>query len=608
VKALSTSRELLHLRGEHEIGIPPLALPDLKELPALDTLSQYAAVALFIQRAQQSAPVFAVTNANAPAVAEICYRLDGLPLAIELAAVRIKLFTPEALLSRLEQRLPFLTGGPRDLPARQQTLRSTINWSYQLLDAAEQTLFRRLAVFVGGCSFEAAKAVCDVAEDPGIDMLDGLAALVDKSLLCQGEGPDGEPRFTMLETIREYAIDRLKHSGEDQAIRRRHAEYYLALAAETAHNLFGAELATRLSRLDDDLDNVRAAMDWALEYDSEIALQLVYAMGEYLFRRNYWDEYIRILDRALERGQSSEPRLRAHTMVDAGYMLLLRGNIQRAEALLEEGVVLAREIGDAAILVPALIHFGQFYLERNDLDRAAVVLSEARYLAPDNDQLAGVLTMLIRMSVGLGDDRQAARYIAEMLDLAERANNPLYRVEAIYHQGSIAVLRGDAIAAYASLEQSLAQAGALGNMFVGHLSEMFGRALILQGNLARAKVLLIESMTMLQEVGASVCVAHGLEASARLMVARAAIDTSQAILLLKRAARLLGAAEAHCERLAMRVLPIEHALYEQTKTDVCARLDDTAFATAWAEGRAMSLEQAIAEALETSRDTLCDDG
>jgi predicted ATPase/class 3 adenylate cyclase len=607
LKVLVTSRVTLHVRGEKEYAVPPLPIPDPKQPPMLEALSQYAAVELFIQRAQDVKPGFQVTNENAPAVAEICHRLDGLPLAIELAAARIKLFTPEALLRRLEQRLSVLTGGPRDVPPRQRTLRNTIDWSYDLLEKGEQQLFARLAVFIGSCTLDAVEAVCNAERDLPFDLIDGVTALVDKNLLRQGESADGEPRFTMLETIREYGLERLKQSGEE-AIRQRHAKYYLALADNTAHNLFGAELAIRLSRLDDDLDNLRAAMGWALEHDSGMALQLVYAMGEYLFRRNYWDEYITVLDRALEHGQSSELRLRARTMVDAGYMMVLRGNVQRAEALLEEGLVLAREIGDAATLVPALIHLGQLYLERNDFDRAAVVLNEARYLAQDNDQLAGVLTLLIRMSVGLGDNDQAARYIAEMLDLAERTSNPLFRVEAIYHQGSIAVLRGDAMTAYACLEQSLAQAEALGKMFVGHLSEMLGRALILQGNLTRAKKLLVESLTMLQEVGASVCIAHSLEALARLVVARAAIDPPQAILLLKGAARLLAAAEEHCERLRMRVLPIEHALYEQTKTDVWAHLDDTTFATAWAEGRAMSLEQAVAEALEANRDALRDDG
>ena len=224
LKVLITSREVLHLYGEHEYPVPPLALPDLKHLPPLDYLSQYAAVALFIQRAQAIKPDFQVTNANAPAVAEICARLDGLPLAIELAAVRVRLFPPEALLGRLEHRLKALAGGARDLPARQQTLRGTIDWSYQLLDPAEQTLFARLGVFVGGCTLEAAEAVCNPDGALPLEVLDALTSLVDKSLLRQhGDRTstlDSEPRFGMFETVREYALERLAASGEENLVRR----------------------------------------------------------------------------------------------------------------------------------------------------------------------------------------------------------------------------------------------------------------------------------------------------------------------------------------------------------------------------------------------------
>ena len=219
LKALVTSRVTLHLSGEHEIAVPPLGLPDRTDLPPLQRLTQYEAVRLFIERAQAVNADFAVTNANAPAVAEICHQLDGLPLAIELAAARSKLFPPQALLVRLGNRLKLLTGGTRDLPARQQTIRNTIDWSYNLLDATQQTLFVRLGVFVGGWTEQAAARVCNAADDTSIDILDGLAALLDQSLLQQTEGSDGEPRFTMLETIREYALERLAERGEAEALR-----------------------------------------------------------------------------------------------------------------------------------------------------------------------------------------------------------------------------------------------------------------------------------------------------------------------------------------------------------------------------------------------------
>ena len=247
LKVLVTSREVLRLSGEHEFPVPPLALPDLQRLPALEPLSQYAAVALFIQRALAVKPDFTVTNANAPAVAEICVRLDGLPLAIELAAARIRLLTPQAMLARLESRLQLLTGGARDVPTRQQTLRGTIAWSYDLLDEGERALFRRLAVFAGGCTLEAAEAVCQSARDPltgagqalAVEVLDGLESLVGKSLMRPQEAPGGESRFTMLETIREYALEKLGESGETAAVGRQHAVYYLGLAEEAQPKLRG---------------------------------------------------------------------------------------------------------------------------------------------------------------------------------------------------------------------------------------------------------------------------------------------------------------------------------------------------------------------------------
>jgi len=265
LKLLVTSREVLHLYGEHEYAVPPLALPDRAQLPPLDRLRQYEAVRLFIERAQAAKADFAVTNESAPAVAEICYRLDGLPLAIELAA-RIKLFPPQALLARLDQRLALLTGGGRDRPARHQTIRGTIDWSYNLLDVAEQALFARLGVFVGGCTLEAATAVCNADGALPLDVTDGVASLIDKSLLRLKVGAGGEPRFLMLETIREYALERLAARGEGEALRDRHLRHYLALAEAAAPHMRGAEQIVWAERLELEHDNLRAALTWAHEH------------------------------------------------------------------------------------------------------------------------------------------------------------------------------------------------------------------------------------------------------------------------------------------------------------------------------------------------------
>jgi predicted ATPase/class 3 adenylate cyclase len=249
LKLLVTSRAALHLRGEREFPVPPLALPDPRRLPAVETLLQYAAVGLFIQQALAVKPDFAVTNENAPAVAEICHRLDGLPLAIELAAARVKLLSPQRMLSRLESRLNLLTGGARDLPARQQTLRGAITWSYDLLEAEEKSLFQRLAVFVGGCTLEDAEAVCSSNGDLELDVLGGTGSLVDKSLLRHEERGEDEARLTMLETIREYALERLEESGERDELRRRHAHHFLELAEAAAPRIQSADQGAWLRRL-----------------------------------------------------------------------------------------------------------------------------------------------------------------------------------------------------------------------------------------------------------------------------------------------------------------------------------------------------------------------
>ena len=272
LRVLATSRALLGVQGEHAYAVPPLAVPDPRRLPPHDQLSQVAAIALFVQRARAHTPGFTLSPANAAAVAEICARLDGLPLAIELAAARVRVLPPRALLARLDHPLQVLTGGASDLPARQQTLRRTIGWSYDLLSPAEQTLFRRLAVFADGCALEAVEAVCrpwpnKAADDPltATDMLDTLDALLAGSLLGMEEQADGAPRFRLLTTIREYGLEQVEATGETAALRRRHALYYLALAREAEPCLVSAEQSVWLDRLDREIDNLRAALSWCVE-------------------------------------------------------------------------------------------------------------------------------------------------------------------------------------------------------------------------------------------------------------------------------------------------------------------------------------------------------
>src|ERR687898_1231223 len=283
LKVLATSRISLRIYGEHEYAVRPLELPDPDHLPPIETLRQYEAIRFFTERARAANAHFSLTNENALAVAEICARLDGLPLAIELAAARIKLLSPQAMCSRVSNPLKFLTGGARDLPERQRTLRGAIAWSHALLDEGEQVLFARLSVFSDGCALEAVEAICDPVGDLFVDVLEGLSSLLDKSLLRQEEMVE-EPRFVMLETIREYARERLELSGEAEEIRRLHAEYFLALAEQGASEQQGPEETAWLERLDLEHDNMRAALSWMLESEeAEPGLRLAGALWQ------FWD-------------------------------------------------------------------------------------------------------------------------------------------------------------------------------------------------------------------------------------------------------------------------------------------------------------------------------
>ena len=295
---VATSRIPLRLRAEREYAVPTLTLPRRKPPPTLEQMTQFEAVRLFIDRAQAVKSDFIVSNENAPAVAEICHRLDGLPLAIELAAARIRMLSPQAMLTRLEQRLPMLTGGARDAPARQQTLRNAIAWSYDLLGQEEQALFRRLAVFAGGASFEAVEAIAN--PDGGLDVFSGLERLVEHSLVRQAEGTEGEPRFTMLETIREYGLEQLEISGEALKTRRQHADLFLMLGEEAEPYLTGHEQQRWLERLDAEHDNIRLALAWTAEHDPETALRIAGALWRFWWYRGHPGEGRGILDRLFQ--------------------------------------------------------------------------------------------------------------------------------------------------------------------------------------------------------------------------------------------------------------------------------------------------------------------
>jgi predicted ATPase/class 3 adenylate cyclase len=424
LKVLVTSRVVLHLYGEREVVVPPLILPDPAHLPDLTSLSHYEAVALFIERAAAVEPDFAVSNENAPAVAEICVRLDGLPLAIELAASRVKLLSPQAILSRLEQRLPLQAATVRNLPERQRTLRGTIDWSYDLLERAERKLLARLSLFAGGATLEAAEAVGNPGGELGLDVLDGLASLVDKSLLRRTEAPEGETRFVMLRTIREYAEDRLREDFDAADTAGRHAAFFLALAEEAAPHLTTEHQVRWLDRCEREHDNLRAALRWSVEdEDAETGLRIVAAVWRFWQQRGHLREGLRWAEDllAVAPDRRSPARARAHSA--AGGLAYWLDDTDTTARHYEEGVAIARELGDPRLTMEATYNLGFVPLVSEDPEGARPLFQEALAIARELDDPAWIVPImgdLAYVDVVTGNYAEAISLLEEVTEDARR--------------------------------------------------------------------------------------------------------------------------------------------------------------------------------------------
>ena len=570
VKALVTSRVVLRVGGEQEFAVPPLPVPDPRRGPSPDELARTASVALFVQRARAVNPTFSLTDANAAAVAEVCARLDGLPLAIELAAARTKVLSPAALLALLADRLRILTGGPRDVPERLRTMRDAIGWSHDLLDPTEQALFRRLAVFAGGFDLEAAAAVGRGVEqasnrddDTGLlapstprrlvaSVLDGVSSLVDKSLLHRTDGAEA-PRFGMLETVREYGLERLEASGEAEAVRRAHADHYLALAEQAEPRLDGPEEKVWLDRLEAELDNFRAALGWLLARPAGAAsgLRLAATLGEFWMVHAHLSEGRGWLDRALAAGAGGPPRLRASALIQAADLARMQGDAVRAGELGAAGLALYRATGDEAGTARALLEVGA---------QAAIA----------------------------GDAERATELCEEGLALARKIRDAMLTGAHLIVMGEVARVLGDDDRAVARYEEALALARARGHASSVALAlNNLGLVAIRQDRDDRAAALFAEALSIWQALGERWPMAETLEGLAVLAWKRGQAE---------RAARALGAVEALNEALGVPWSPAEPAQVERTIASLRTTLGGDRFATAWAAGRALPLEQALAEA------------
>ena len=641
LKMLVTSRAVLHIRGEHEFAVPPLALPDLAGLDADETLSSCASVALFLERARAVKPGFQLTLTNSRAVAEICVRLDGLPLAIELAAARIKLLPPQALLERLEHRLDVLTGGGQDVPARQQTLRNAITWSYELLTAEEQRLFRCLAVFVGGCTLETIEELYAAVSERASSVLDAASSLIDKSLLQQIEAEGRESRLLMMETIREYALDALAASGEMETARQAHAAYFLCLAEKAEPGLMSVRQAFWSERLAREYDNLRVALEWLLAQAErghnsgmdarELALRLAGALFWYWWVRGYWSEGRNFLERALVVGEGiGTSTYSARALFAAANMAFVQSDYERAVTLSEGSLALYRQLGDRRGVALSLYPLGNVAWSQGNMTLARELKEEALALhraLGDSGYIALSLFSLglLESSIGayekarslfeeglaidrkLQNKRGVAHTLSQLAQLlfVVRAGTEMIRslldecftlaqevgfkegIAAYYCVSAQVALRdGDLVSARALAEKSAALYQEMGHRHGTAKSlAVVGKTLASEGDLAAARAHYEQ------------CLAISSALSEKWVAAIYLVELGEVLAEQQQApwaAQLWGASEVLREASGVPIPLVEQADYERAVAAARASMGERAFASAWSQGRMMTAEQALA--------------
>jgi predicted ATPase/DNA-binding CsgD family transcriptional regulator len=634
LKLLITSREPLRVRGEQEFALSPLAFPELKHLPSSDVLARYGAVALFIWRAQAVKPDFQLTDDNASSIAAICTRLDGLPLALELAAARLKHLSVPGLLARLEHRLQVLTQGPRDVHARQQTLRNTIQWSYDLLSEKEQLLFRRLSVFVGGCTVEAAEALYTTLDGETMQAFDVITSLIDKSLLQQSEHEaDGgeEPRFVMLETIREYGLDCLATSGESEVVQEAYAAYYQRLAEMAEPELRGSQQAAWFDRLEREHDNLRAVLHILLEREQgELAMRLGSALLWFWFVREHRSEGWTFLERALATSEEIAAVVRAKALWTAGFLAGILGNLDRAEVLCQESLALYQEIRDKAGMGTAYFFLGsvaewksQSLLARSLYEKSLALSKEAGVLWV----VGWVLHKWAQLSMYEGDYTRSCLLAEESLVFFRKAGDKRGMCSTTgLLTGVLFFTQGDTEKAQILIEESLAISREIGykgdeaRALTG-LGELFD----FLGKTEMARLHLEESLAIWIELGdkegmgeAITCLARleahqGNDTAARSLYEQnlaltsesyyseiatcleglAAVVAAQGELV--SAGQLWGAADALREAKGVPIFPVYRTAYAHEVSTARDALGEQAFAAAWDTGRKMTPREALAD-------------
>jgi len=580
MKILVTSRSFLRIYGEQEFPVAPLA--------------QNSAIELFAQRAAAVWPDFAITSDNASAVQEICSRLDGLPLAIELAAARTKILSPSAIMDRLHSRMQLLTGGALDLPERQQTLRKTIDWSHGLLNEGEQKLFRRFSVLVGGCTVEAAEAVCNTQQDLGVDLFEGLSSLVDKNLIQCMDRAQTEPRFAMLETIREYAFERLVDSHEQPATRRAHAAYCLVLAEEGNPELSPADRAGWLAHCDAEIDNFRFALDWLFEtQDLDWGLRLCVALFRFWDMREHLTEGRTRLETILRMAGAEHSRERARVSHFLGALASAQGDYPAAENLLQQSLSLYEELADQSGIATSLNALavsardrGDYSAAQNNFERSLACWR----LRSDRSAIARCLHNLANVAKIRGDYACARRALSEATEIFAELGDRNGAAWSINQQGDIARAQGNLVTARELYERALLAFREAGDQW-GSARSLTDLASIdcERGDYLAAHAAYREALEIFAGLGHRRGAARALEGSACLALAQ-----GQAM----RALKLAAAATRLRQMISAPLPPAEQLRLDQTLLPAWGKLSEPEGKGVWAEGFAMSLEKAIQYSLE----------
>ncbi|MFL5759564.1 MAG: ATP-binding protein [Thermomicrobiales bacterium] len=586
IKILATSRAPLRLRSEQLFPVPSLALPDAAQLPSLEELALTEAVALFVQRARSVQPDFVLSDDNAAVVAEICRRLDGLPLAIELAAARLRLLSPSALLALLNERLRLLVGGPIDSPARHQTLEAAIAGSYDLLDPSEQALLRRLSVFAGGCPFEAAMAIAATGDE--IATLNGLQGLLDHSLVVVTGGANGHRRFAMLETIREYALHRLSTDDDEHEIRTRHAAYFLDLAERGEKELTGPDQVTWMARLESEYPNLRSALSWSVDQeDAETALRLGSALWQFWAASGRLNEASGWLRRALDIDSESASDARAKALLRLGNMAVELANYGEARRWYEASLAIRRQTGNELGIASALGSLGFVAWSQGEYREARSVLENALTIWQELNDKRGIAVTLqnlgnTALAEGKFDD---ARELHEAsLDLRNEMGDQLRVAYSRYWLGHLARIEGRTTEAKSQIDQSMVTFEEFGDLLgVAFACHELGRVAYDQGNAKSALDHYREALELRTQAGDVHGIIDCLEGTALVACSRAQEQECVS---------LFATAAAWRETRGVPAIPVLRNQYDHTLDIARVHLGEILFARAWDQGQHMTPGQA----------------